>query len=73
MATATATDLRVGKKNRRLEAMLEAGLDAAVTAVAKELAGDDGNPKMFRSEAARVLLAEAVQSRAAKAARASKA
>jgi hypothetical protein len=69
MTTATATMLRAGKKDKRLEAAIEAGLDAAITEVARELAGDAGNPKMFRSEATRVLLAEAIIARQTKAAR----
>lgn len=72
MATASVTELRAGKKNKRLEAAIEEGLDAGVDEVARELAGS-GSPKMFRSEATRVLLAEAILARRNRASRISKA
>jgi ribosome modulation factor len=56
MPTVTQTDdLLAGKKDKRLEAAITAGLDAEITARAKELAGGR-DPKMFRSAAARDLL-----------------
>lgn len=58
-----------GKLDRRLEAMVNGALDEVITEVAKELAGTR-NPKMFRSKAARKLLAEAAEARANKRARA---
>jgi hypothetical protein len=61
MATATATDeLLAGRKDCRLETAITRGLDAAITERAKELAGETGSPKMFRSAAARDLLARGV-------------
>jgi hypothetical protein len=62
MATALATDLRAGRKTKRLEAAIEEGLHAEIETLAKELAGG-GDAKTFRSEAARVLLAEAITAR----------
>jgi hypothetical protein len=71
-ATATPTDIEAGRLDKRLEAAITPGMDEAITALAKELAGA-GNPRMFRSKAARALLAEGIRARAAKAARASRA
>jgi len=59
MATATVTDdLTTGKKDKRLEAAITAGLDAEITKRAVELAGGR-DPKMFRSAAARDMLVRA--------------
>jgi hypothetical protein len=69
MATTTATapdDIETGRLDKRLEAAITGGMDAEITALAKELAGA-GNPKMFRSRAARVLLAEGIRARQARA------
>lgn len=72
MATATVTDeLTAGKKDKRLEAMVTAGLDAEIVTRAKELAGENGNPRNFRSAAARDLLVKgALAARADRAKRA---
>lgn len=59
----TATDLRAGKKTKRLEAAIEEGLDRAITELAQELAGPGGSPRTFRSEAVRVLIAAGVEAR----------
>ena len=56
-ATPTAAELNAGQLNHRLEAAIPAGIDAAITEVAKELAGGK-NPRNFRSKAARLLLTE---------------
>jgi hypothetical protein len=53
--TATTAELTAGKKDKRLEAAITAGLDAEITVRAQELAGSR-DPKMFRSAAARDLL-----------------
>jgi hypothetical protein len=66
MALTTATapdDIETGKLDKRLEAAITSGMDAEITRLAKELAGA-GNPKMFRSKAARVLLAAGIRARA---------
>lgn len=57
MSVALAAELTAGKKDKRLEAAITAGLDAEITIRAKELAGGR-DPKMFRSAAARDLLVE---------------
>jgi hypothetical protein len=70
MVTLTAAaDLLNGRKSKRLEAAVTPSLDAEIVAAARELAGPDGNPKMFKSEATRVLLAEAIVARRKLAAR----
>lgn len=60
--TATAPDdtIETGRLDKRLEAAITAGMDEAISALAKELAGE-GNPKMFRSKAARVFLARGIR------------
>jgi hypothetical protein len=71
-ATATPNDIETGRLDKRLEAAITAGMDEEITALAKELAGA-GNPRMFRSRAARALLADGIRARQAKAARAARA
>lgn len=48
-------DLDTGALNKRLEAAITTPMDAAITDVAKALAGSK-SPKMFRSKAARKLI-----------------
>lgn len=60
-------DLRTGKKNCRVEAQVEAGLDAGISQVAQELAGEGNDSRMFRSEAIRVLIAEGIVARRSRA------
>lgn len=69
MATTTATapdDIETGRLDKRLEAAITPGMDAAITKLARELAGE-GNAKMFRSKAARALLADGIRYRAGRA------
>lgn len=49
-------NLDTGPLDKRLESMITTPMDAAITEVAKALAGSK-NPKMFRSKAARKLIA----------------
>ncbi|HEU4754281.1 MAG TPA: hypothetical protein VFU47_14320 [Armatimonadota bacterium] len=49
--------LFAGRKDRRLEAAIDRELDAVLYAMARRIAGD-GNPRNFRSEAARQLIAK---------------
>lgn len=73
MVTATAADeLLAGKNVARLEAAIPAGLDEAINARAKELAGS-ADSKKFRSAAARDLLVSGVITQRRERARASKA
>lgn len=68
MVNTSASELRAGKKTRRLEATIEVGLDEGIEEVARELAGGESG-RQFRSEAARVLLAEAILARRVRRAR----
>lgn len=71
MAT-VADELTAGKKSARLEAAITAGLDAEIRKRAQELAGG-GDPKMFRSAAARDLLVKGALAARAERARRTKA
>jgi len=64
----TVAELDAGKKDKRLEAAITEPLDTEIMKVARELAGGK-TPKMFRSKAVRLLLAEAVIARQERAAR----
>lgn len=54
-------NLDTGPLDKRLEAAITAPMDEAINALAKELAGSK-SPKMFRSKAARRLIAMGVES-----------
>lgn len=55
-------DLLNGRMTARVESKITAGLDEAIREVAAELAGD-GDARMMRSRAVRVLLADGVIAR----------
>jgi hypothetical protein len=61
----TIMELLAGPKSARLEALVQVPLSNAINEVAAEISGDQ-DPKKFRSEAARILIAEAVVARAAR-------
>jgi hypothetical protein len=64
-------NLETGKLDARLEAAIPNGMDAALNDIAKELAGSR-SPKMFRSKAARMLLAKGIRAHRAEQARRTK-
>jgi hypothetical protein len=55
--------LMTGKMTRRAQSKITQGMDEAIAAVAKDLAGDS-DPRMMRSRAIRELLVEGLQARA---------
>jgi hypothetical protein len=61
----TVETLTTGRMTARVETKITAGLDEAITDVAKELAGG-GSARMFRSRAVRELLVEGVKARRAR-------
>lgn len=65
LAASAGTDAR---KDHRLEVVVDRDTDAVLRALARELAGT-GDPKMYRSKAARVLIREGAMAIRAKRAR----
>ncbi len=53
-------ELETGPVDARLESMVTRGIDAALTEIAKELAGSK-SPRQFRSKAARLVLAKGIR------------
>lgn len=64
----TVDELETGPVDKRLESMVTRGVDAALTEIARELAGSK-NPRMFRSKAARLMLAKGIRQHRAEKAR----
>jgi hypothetical protein len=61
--TGTRGDLIVGRMTRRAQSKITEKMDEGIAAVARELAGGDGDPRMMRSHAIRELIAEGLVAR----------